>query len=311
MSTSTLALLLAVLVAGLVLWLRRSPAKGQAAQTPTLERARAASPNGATKPRVREGEDWIAFKDPIPKGWRIYAGGLEVRGVHVEPQRGAVARFADGSEQRLSLEAEPDNPHDKNAIKVIGHFRKWATTSAVVLGHVPREIAEAVVATRLLPDVTPRLTFVRVREGWAPTVQFDLLIPKEKKQVLDNFHEDKLVNGPVTVQQKEYASFFGLKLPRGTKFGEARDLIDKHQSAVRQDAPQRLTEWEAYWRICEVFDDPTERREYSTKAVSRKLMNEAIDSLKAEGMTLVALADEIDVIVDRLFETHPELERED
>lgn len=309
MSISTLALLLAVLVVGLALWLRRGPAKGKAA--PATERAKRASPNGATKPRVREGEDWIAFKEPIPKGWRIYAGGLEARGVHVEPHRSAVARFADGSEQRLSLEAEPDNPHDKNAVKVIGHFKKWATTSAVMLGHVPREIAEALAATHLLPDVAPRLTFVRVREGQTPTVQFDLLIPKEKKQALDKFHEDKLVNGPISAQQKECGSFFGLKLPRGAKFGEAQAVIDAHLNTVRADAPDRLAAWEAYWRICEAFDDPAERREYSIKAVSRKLMNEAIDSLKAEGMTLVALADEIDLIVERLIETHPDLEREE
>ncbi len=304
-------LLLIVVVIGVAAWLILRSTKRADSRTPTVESPKSVAAKSTAKPRIVEGDDWIAFKEPIQKGWRIYAGGLEVRGVHVEPHRSAVTRFADGSEQRLSLETDRGNPHDPNAIKIIGHFKKWATTSAIMLGYVPREIAEALAATGLLRDVTPRLTFLRVREGRTPTVQFDILIPKDKRQALDEFHEEKLMNGPMTVEQKDYASFFGLKLPRKATFGEAREVIDAHKTTSRAEAPERFAEWEAYWRICEAFDDPSERCDYSIKAVSRKLLNEAIDSLKKEGITLAELADEVEFVAEWLIETHPELERDD
>lgn len=316
MSLSTLVLVLVVLVVGAILWLRRRPAQGNAAQTAKIERASTASPNAAAKPRVTEGEDWIAYKEPIPKGWRTYGGGLEVRGVHVEPYRTAVARFADGSEQHLSLEAEPDNPHDPHAIKVIGQSKTRRGASAFTLGYVPAEVAEALATTGLLSAVSPRLRFMRVREGQTPTVEFYLLIPKDKVTkeqlaVLGRIREDKQANSPITSEQKEYAAFFDLKLPRGAKYGDARATIDQHMAAARTETPERFAEWTAYWNIFEQLDDAEARRDdFGIKAVNRKLLNEAIDSLKAEGMTMAQLPDEIDLVVERLIELHPELERE-
>ena len=52
---------------------------------------------------------------------------------------GAASADINGGPHGLILRREPDNPHDSNAIRVLG----WWGTEQVVLGYVPREIALA------------------------------------------------------------------------------------------------------------------------------------------------------------------------
>src|SRR5688572_16398526 len=74
---------------------------------------------------------------PLPDGVGIYAERLAVAGIH--RRRAAAARFIRGSDLDLDLEPEPSNPHDRNALRVVGLWRGWFRQKRTFLGYVPRE----------------------------------------------------------------------------------------------------------------------------------------------------------------------------
>lgn len=85
----------------------------------------------------------IKFDEPIPKGYNIYYK-IEVAGLHYRLDN-AIA-FVNGNNQSLELQREPDNPHDKYAIKVIGNvttssFLFFRSEKRVFLGYIPAEYA--------------------------------------------------------------------------------------------------------------------------------------------------------------------------
>ncbi len=58
---------------------------------------------------------------PIPKGYQIYEDYLEVQGVSYRKKD--AMKFAKAAVSKpvwLTFELEPDNPEDRNAIKIIG-----------------------------------------------------------------------------------------------------------------------------------------------------------------------------------------------
>ena len=59
-----------------------------------------------------------SFLPPIPKDHQIYVSNMMVAGITF--RKNDVLRFMKATDQTLALEQEPNNPHDKNAIKVIG-----------------------------------------------------------------------------------------------------------------------------------------------------------------------------------------------
>jgi hypothetical protein len=246
-----------------------------------------------------------AFKPPILTGWQIFAPRQFVQGLHVEENRAQAALFARGNEQGLALVAEPTNTYDPNAILVVGRYRGWFMSGLAKLGYVPRDIAEALVTTGLLPKVMARLKFVTVGETGGD-VEFEIVGPKEHKRAFDSFFEQKLNSGPPSDDQKEFAWFFGPKLPRGVTFGQAQTKIDARKS---QSPAERLKEWNAYWSICEELDDEDNRESYFIKAISRKILRAATDDLKKEAKPLEELAADPQEVVDRILKTHPNLER--
>lgn len=253
-----------------------------------------------------------AFSPPIPAGWQIYAPRLFVQGLHVEKHRERGEEFARGRAQELFLLAEPTNPHDKNAVKIIGNYKGLFLTSRAELGYVPRDVAEALVKTGLLAVTTARLKYVSVTEDGRTEIEFEVIGPKEHKKAFDGFFEVKLNNGAISDEQKQFAWFFELKLPKGATFGLVQAEIDARTSALLRESPEALKDWEAYWSICEELDDADNRRDlYCVKAISRKILRSALDDLKKEGTTLQQLADDPQLVVDRILATHPNLERAD
>jgi hypothetical protein len=253
-----------------------------------------------------------AFGPPIPTGWQIYAARLFVRGLHVESHRSQGEHFARGRAQELVLVAEPSNPHDKNAVRVIGNFKGLLFSSRAELGYVPRDVAEALVSTGLLPAVGPRLKYLSVGDNGRVDIEFEVIGPREQKKAFDAFFEKKVNDGAVSDEQKEFAWFFGMKLPKGATFGQAKAEIDLRRSSVERETPAALQDWDAYWRICEELDDAENRTDfYSVKSISRKILRSTIDDLKKEGRTIDELADDPQLIVDRVIADHPNLERAD
>jgi hypothetical protein len=90
------------------------------------------------------GEVWVAGYTPIDASGRFLSrDALAADGLLVANVAGAVHRpealASDGAApgRRLTLRAEPDNPHDPNAVAVL-------TEAGVSLGYVPRELAALV-----------------------------------------------------------------------------------------------------------------------------------------------------------------------
>lgn len=91
------------------------------------------------------------FLPPIPKGYQIFSREA-VAGI--QHRREDAQRFARSSSQTLALERELGNPHDANAIKVIG----LSQGARFFIGYVPKETAEQIVGSALMDSVQPRLT---------------------------------------------------------------------------------------------------------------------------------------------------------
>ena len=74
---------------------------------------------------------------------KVWDRNIEVAGVSFRID--AAVLFASGNDQFLSLEPEPNNPQDRNAIKVIGHCESSGKPKATHVGYVPKDIAKAIV----------------------------------------------------------------------------------------------------------------------------------------------------------------------
>ena len=126
----------------------------------------------------------LRFLPPIPDGMSIMAADIEVAGI---PYRKAAAlAFARGKQQYLELEREPSNPHDPNAIKVIGVSKGLFGWKRHFVGYVPRETAKEIAEEGLLDAIIPRL-----RNIWAGGyvqdvvyVRFDILKPTLAKELV-------------------------------------------------------------------------------------------------------------------------------
>jgi HIRAN domain len=98
------------------------------------------------------GEVWVAGYTPVDASGRFMGrDALAAQGLLVASVAGAVHRpealASDGAApgRPLTLVAEPDNPHDPNAVAVL-------TSAGLALGYVPRELAP------------------RIGEGWSAIV---------------------------------------------------------------------------------------------------------------------------------------------
>jgi hypothetical protein len=120
------------------------------------------------------GRRWI---DPNrPDGVQIFIQRVYVAGVH---PRSGIDEFLAGSDISLALEREPQNPHDRNAIKVIGILKTAFSTRRFHVGYVPREIAQQIVERGFWGRVGADLRMVEC--GDYKNVIFDLYGPKGEK----------------------------------------------------------------------------------------------------------------------------------
>lgn len=239
------------------------------------------------------------FLPPIPKGFQIYAGRLEVAGVR--HRRSEALQFANGSGQTLLLEREPENRHDPNAIKVIG------LTGAVrhFVGYVPKDISEQIVGSGLFQVVQGRLEYIWRSRGGYVKIIFQIIGPKERMQDYDAFH----LNKPAYAFQKDFLKHFGLQVPKGLTYGEACSLVAALRAKLEHEDKGLLDEWDAFTEISDQFDDPEFREDYDLKKISRTWLKEAVDDMKRSGETIRSLADDIDKVVERVIELKPDVER--
>ena len=114
----------------------------------------------------------------IPVGLQIYSERLEVAGV--SHRRAAAVRFAKAKGQWLELEPEPTNRYDRNAIRVIGCWKRLLSTAREFVGYVPKGVAAVIARGGFLNDVQPRLLKTYLGDEGYVEVLFQLVGPKAR-----------------------------------------------------------------------------------------------------------------------------------
>ncbi|MDD5299818.1 MAG: HIRAN domain-containing protein [Gallionella sp.] len=239
------------------------------------------------------------FLPPIPQGYQIYKRMLNVAGIWFYKHDASL--FIRDKCQTLELEREPDNPKDKNAIRVIG----ITPTSRYFIGYVPKEISEVLVKLDLLNKVEPRLD--RTYHGGEDYVdiRFQIIGLKENKKQFDAFSKNK----PADIRQKAFLKFFNLPIPRGLTTGQAKQTITKYVEQLEAQDPLKLKEYEVYKTILGDFDNIDYREVNEIKKPSKATLNEALDQLRQEGHSYSQLLQYDYLIVDRLIKINPSLKR--
>lgn len=237
-----------------------------------------------------------SFAEPIPKDYQIYSSNF-VSGVSFRKKD--VLRFINGKNQKLSLEPEFNNPHDKNAIKVIG----ITSSSEYFIGYVPKEVSAQIVATGMLDKIIPRLTRAYHGRDDYLEVQFQIIGLKSLKKEFDAFIDNK----PAESRQKDYYKFFNITIPRGLTKGDADITIDKHSKTLRKENDAQLQEYYEYISILDEFDDSDFREEFEIKKPARTFIDDALNALRQEGKSYGYLSDNINEVVDMILQIKPEL----
>lgn len=116
----------------------------------------------------------------IPAGFQIYRDRVDVAGLSF--RKDAARAFCTGRNQWLSLRADTSNAHDKNAIKIIGHWRGLLFRRERMIGFVPAYYAAMLSDLNLVRVVRPRLlkTFIG-RDGYVE-VMFQIIGPIDEYQ---------------------------------------------------------------------------------------------------------------------------------
>jgi hypothetical protein len=117
--------------------------------------------------------------DDIPEGFQIFEERLEVAGISHWKQDAAA--FVRGKHLWLELERDAANPHDKNAIRVIGCSKGLFSTKRYFIGYVPAHVAEAIVEGRYFERVRPKLLKTWLGDTGYVEVLFQILGPKGER----------------------------------------------------------------------------------------------------------------------------------
>jgi len=115
---------------------------------------------------------------------------------------------------------------------------------------------------------------------------------------------------PPSALQKEFFKFFGIKLAKGTTQNQAEKIIRKNESEMADEDNPRLEEWEAYEQIIDEFSDSDFREDYEIKKPSFTLIRKAMEELQKDGKTYQDISEDLDILVEKLIELKPELQRE-
>ncbi|MDR6225724.1 HIRAN domain-containing protein [Desmospora profundinema] len=94
----------------------------------------------------KDDENVLRINQHQPKGCpRKVAEFLPIVGMTKENRDVGAKKFILGENRKLELRKQPDNPYDKNAIRVYGHCTYKDEKLTIMLGYVPREEAKKLV----------------------------------------------------------------------------------------------------------------------------------------------------------------------
>jgi len=134
---------------------------------------------------------------------------------------------------------------------------------------------------------------------------------KAKHEVGLIFSDDKNVQAwdarPVIASQKEFFKFFGIKLSKGMTHDAAKTFISKHTKELRKKSDPVYDDWLSYEDILQEIADSDFRDTYEIKKPSATLVKKALKELLDNDMSYADIADDIDILVDKLTDLKPEL----
>lgn len=112
-------------------------------------------------------------KPEMPSGHQILAGRVAVAGCFAK--KAEFIGFAKSKSKALILEVDPQNPYDRNAVKVVG----LGDGSRFHIGYLPREIAEEIARYKIFEKIQPRLRYVSAKVEGYFDCELDITAPRD------------------------------------------------------------------------------------------------------------------------------------
>lgn len=232
------------------------------------------------------------FNEPIPKGYRIWAH-TEIVGLRYRLKN--VDQFLRWKEPRLLLVPDPVNPHDANAIQVMGYSGQHP--EPLLLGFLPAHLSADITPRDWLPCLKPRLMTAFIGDySDSRTINIQLLCTKEDYVLFMEQMDDE----PCEPIQKEQAKFYGIKV-QGMSRRQAREVIE----AFEAENPDMVRAFELIDSIEEEFSDLSGREfreDYGFKKPTYNQIRTTIKNALNAGQSI----DEIESNYFDLLESHIE-----
>lgn len=154
----------------------------------------------------------------------------------------------------------------------------------------------------------------------------------EIKELFENANNvKKWEHRPASQLQKEFYRYFDFKVPASLTYSDAKAFIEEFESSNEGDMDYHLEgidekeakqlsdnirrnqslleEWSYFEEIVEEFDDVEFRDSYNIKKVPISMIKKAIAELNNESVNIEEAAGNVELIIDKLIELKPELER--
>jgi hypothetical protein len=116
----------------------------------------------------------------------MYIAIEEVVILGIEYRKESAFQFCSGKAQRLTLQCDSANPHDFNAIQIIGHFQYGGVNQSAILGYIPAKIAASIVSEGKDYVADVLLNRVWISEDGFIKIVCDIIYPKPELQEIDN-----------------------------------------------------------------------------------------------------------------------------
>jgi len=128
------------------------------------------------------------FKTKIPNGQRIFVPAFEVAGASYRLE--ALSHWSSRGSIPLVLEVDPNNPHDKNAIKVIALRKRFLFgVSEDHVGFIPKKLAKLIVDLNLESKLRPRAKSLWIGDRGGASLVIDLL---GDKSLYSSFSDEEI-----------------------------------------------------------------------------------------------------------------------
>jgi len=258
------------------------------------------------------------FKRPIPKGYQIYTT-FEVTGLHIDANREVLDEFMLGDNLEISFELEPQNPHDANAIKVVGTFDRITSSSEVPeraklsLGYIPRQISEGLHKTEIFSVVIPRLYSSSEHGDRWVDMTVDILGPKDDK-LLSKYHdyfEQKRKSRPASPRDLAFLKLTQYELDEQYTVGEAEYIIDYMRKKFAEEPPELLANLDGLLQIIDSaiteFSDNDFIEDYGMMAAPPEAVIDAVVLLSISGLQAAELVDQYEPIAKVILALNPSL----